>query len=269
MYRIGLFSKMNRVTVKTLRFYDDEGLLKPCKVDEWTGYRYYSGEAITKLHHILALKQIGLSIKEIKTILEKNLTNEELINLLISKKTEMAKTLESEKSKLSRIESIINDLKTENKMENNVILKDLPEVIVASMRQIIASYDEFGTVYPKMCQIMKKQGAKCAVPQYGFTRYHSSEHREKDIDIEICESVDKMYEGGAGVEYKKLPPAHVASILHKGPYETLGRSYKEVYERVEKNGYKASDLSREVYIDGCWNKENPEDWLTEIQVPIE
>ena len=38
---------------------------------------------------------------------------------------------------------------------------------------------------------------------------------------------------------------------------------------AEENGYKVTGLSRECYIDGIWNKESVEDWLTEIQLPIE
>ncbi len=66
MYKIGLFSKMNKVTIKALRYYDEIGLLKPALVDEFTGYRYYTAEQMPRLHRILMLKGIGFSINEIE-----------------------------------------------------------------------------------------------------------------------------------------------------------------------------------------------------------
>lgn len=69
MYRIGLFSKINKVTIKTLRYYDEAGLLKPAFVDQENGYRYYTSEQLPKLHRIIALRQIGFSIDEISAII--------------------------------------------------------------------------------------------------------------------------------------------------------------------------------------------------------
>ncbi len=269
MFRIGIFSKMNRVTIKTLRYYDQIGLLKPTRVDEWTNYRYYSAKNITQLHRIIALKQIGFSIKEIKEILNKNLSSKDLIKFLEKKKNE-TETLSLEiKEKANRIDSYLNVLKQENIMENNVIIKELPEVIVASMRKVIANYDEFNEFYPVMGKLMEKHGVKCATPGYCFSLYHDGEYKEKDIDVEICESVDKIYESKDGITYKQIPSTKAACILHKGPYTTIGKSYEAIFSWIERNGYQTADMPRESYIDGCWNKENPEDWLTEIQIPVE
>ncbi|GAK03487.1 transcriptional regulator, MerR family [Geomicrobium sp. JCM 19037] len=66
MYSIGLFSKMNRVTVKALRYYDKVGILKPAHVDAATGYRYYKSTQIGDLHHIMALRQIGFTMQRLK-----------------------------------------------------------------------------------------------------------------------------------------------------------------------------------------------------------
>lgn len=70
MYRIGEFSKINQVTVKTLRYYEKEGLLLPEFIDKDTNYRYYSSSQLKTIHSILSLKQAGFSIKEIKSILQ-------------------------------------------------------------------------------------------------------------------------------------------------------------------------------------------------------
>jgi len=65
MYKIGLFSKINKITIKTLRHYDDIGLLKPAHIDVETGYRYYSSEQLPQIHMIISLRQMGFSLEEI------------------------------------------------------------------------------------------------------------------------------------------------------------------------------------------------------------
>jgi effector-binding domain-containing protein len=60
----------------------------------------------------------------------------------------------------------------------------------------------------------------------------------------------------------------VVSVLHRGAYDNLGEAYAYAMQWVEQNGYQIIDNVRESYIDGIWNKENVDDWLTEIQVPV-
>ena len=54
-FSIGETAKIVGLTSETLRHYDRIGLVKPCKADEWTGYRYYSRQEIVKLDTIKAL----------------------------------------------------------------------------------------------------------------------------------------------------------------------------------------------------------------------
>lgn len=56
MFRIGEFSKMSKTTIKTLRYYDEVGLLKPEAVDRFTGYRLYTTEQLVLLHRIQSLR---------------------------------------------------------------------------------------------------------------------------------------------------------------------------------------------------------------------
>lgn len=71
-FSISQTAKTVDMTAETLRHYDRIDLVKPCKVDEWTGYRYYSLQEIVKLNTIKALQCMGLSLSEIKEILEYN-----------------------------------------------------------------------------------------------------------------------------------------------------------------------------------------------------
>ena len=61
---------MMQVTVKTLRHYEQKGLLLPDEVDEWTGYRYYSIDQMQTLQAIRDLQRLGFSLDEIKELFE-------------------------------------------------------------------------------------------------------------------------------------------------------------------------------------------------------
>ena len=259
MFRIGVFSKMNRVTVKTLRYYDQIGLLCPCRVDEATGYRYYSGSQIQLLHKILALKQIGFSLHEIVKTMARDVSTDEMIKHLEIKQLEISQNIESERKKLRQIQSYLKILKQEEAhMDYNVILKELPSVIVASMRRIIPNYDAFNEIYPELCAYMREQNVRCTVPGYCFTIFHDGEYKESDIDVEICEAVVAPGRDTKKIKFirtRGYPTA--ACLIHRGPYSTIGLAYSTVMKWIEENGYEIAGHPRESYIDGCWNKEDP------------
>lgn len=152
---------------------------------------------------------------------------------------------------------------------NEVNIKELPDVVVASMRLIIPDYNALFTVAPNMGEKMKQHGAVCSLPPYCFNIYHDGEYKESNIDIEICEAVEKKLPDADNIVYKNMPGYKTAAcIFHKGSYQSLGESYAEIFKWIEANNYRIIGNQRESYIDGIWNKENENDWLTEIQVPV-
>ena len=58
------------------------------------------------------------------------------------------------------------------------------------------------------------------------------------------------------------------SIMHKGDYAGLPKAYAYAFKWIEENGYQVLDNPRESYIDGIWNKESKDEWLTELQIPV-
>ena len=74
--------------------------------------------------------------------------------------------------------------------------------------------------------------------------------------------------GNERISFRVLPATKAISIYHKGAYDHLGKAYAYIYRYALENGYQVTGLHRECYIDGIWNKENVEDWLTEIQLPV-
>jgi len=266
MYSIGEFSKINRITPKTLRHYDKLGLLRPEKTDGWTGYRYYSAAQLVEIRRILMFRDMGFSLPEIRELLQRE---DRLSGLLEKRARELSRNIAGEQARLERVRGLLESMKGEQELNENVILKSLPEVIVASMRTTVDSYDDFFTVVPRMGDYMGSVGAVCRVPEYCFTIYHNGEYRETDIDVEICEAVEAPCAESDRIRFKTVPGVpQAACLMHRGPYSTLRDTYNALYRWIDVQGYRPADPPRESYIDGIWNREDPEDWLTEVQVPV-
>lgn len=265
MYQIGMFSKMNHVTVKTLHHYDEIGLLKPSKIDSNTGYRYYSLSQSYTLHRINALKQMGFSLDDIKSIIEGKSKDD----YLSKKKIELLREIAEKTRRLAEIEYYLLKKDDWFNEDYEVLIKEIPEVIVVSNRTTLSSHKDLFYVMPKMGKTMGELGCICAMPEYCFNIYHDGEYKNENIDIEICEAVTKLQPDNKGLSFKIMQKIDKAACLfHKGSYETLPKAYLALLSWIENHGYEISDFPRESYIDGIWNKEDENEWLTEIQFPL-
>ncbi len=267
--KIGEFSKMMQVTVKTLRHYEQKGLLVPDEVDEWTGYRYYSITQMQRLNTIRGLQRQGFSLEEIKDLLEdesqmpsvaqltkKIEETERQLQILMERRHQLLKWMDSHKQ-----------IRTMEKFS----IQSLPEIIVASHREIIPDYSALGQLcVNKIGPEMQRLGCKCPPPGYCFTIEHHQEYRATDLDIEYCEQVEEMGTDNTIIQFKRLPAVPKALCMkHVGPYERFHESFTEAFAYMEEQGYKLAGALRTSYIDGVWNKANPEEWLSIIQIPIE
>ena len=105
---------------------------------------------------------------------------------------------------------------------------------------------------------------------YCFTIEHNKEYTPTDIDIEYCEQVEEMGQDSAIIQFKRLPAVPKALCMkHVGPYERVYESFTEAFRYIEEQGYKVAGQPRTSYIDGAWNQDDPEKWLSVIQIPIE
>ncbi|MBE6170627.1 MerR family transcriptional regulator [Enterococcus casseliflavus] len=262
LYRIGMFSKMNQVTIKTLRYYDEVGLLKPHFIDPDNGYRYYISSQLAPLHRLLALRRMGYNIDEIKQVQ----AGESERRILHRKRQQLMREITERMAMLTQIEGYLQQEEDNYQM----IVKRLPAVIVASMRMVVPNFDRLFSMIPEMGLQMETAGCVCALPEYCFTIYHDNEYKEENIDVEVCEAVTEMKDNQGNLTFKQIEevPEAVCTV-HKGAYTEFPKAYAAVIQFAENNGYRITGPFRESYIDGIWNKESEEEWLTEIQLPVE
>ena len=262
MLKISEFSRLSHLTVKALRFYEKEGLLRPAAVDEWNNYRYYETSQLETAARIRSFRQLDLSIEEIKAVF----AGADVKTIL----REKAGALEKEKHLIESRLSIIHSILEDKNMKYQVTEKVIPEKTVYTAETVLKSYSDIMQWIPAVGQacLELNPGLRCAEPPYEFCEFLDCEYRETDIRVRHTEAVTAFGKESEEIKFGTLPEAKVLSIFHKGAYEKITEAYAFIVRYAEENGYTVAGVPRECYIDGIWNKENVEDWLTEIQLPV-
>jgi len=269
MIRIGDFSKLSRVSVKALRYYDEMGLLKPVSVDRFTGYRLYEYSQLSTLNRILALKELGFSLEEIGRLLDDGLSLEQMRGMLKLRQTEARQRVREETERLERIESRLRQIEQENNMSKyDVVIKNVEAVKVASVRDVVPTPPDQGGLWGELGGYLAMHRVRPSGAC--FTLYHDEDFKERDWDLEVCEQIDDDLTESARVKVRNLPAAAVACTIHNGPFATLNEAYSAIGTWLDSNGYRIIGPCREVYLnpskDGSQNDPNT---VTEIQFPVE
>lgn len=267
MLKIGDFSKLAMVTVKALRFYDEEGLLKPVKVDCFTGYRYYSNRQLYDANRIVSLRQAGLSVSDIKAIASGSNTAE----ILEKRKTELEREKNESVERYNRIAKIIDSLKEGETMKFQAAIKNIPDYKVFTGVAKLHDFGELGGFICELGEECKKSnpGVKCLNPDYCFITYLDEEFTPNDFTVMYAQAVENVGKDSGKIKFAELPGITAVSVAVKGGYaENLPKAYAFVTEWIEDNGYVINGKVREVYIDGVWNKQSEDEYLTEIQMPV-
>lgn len=264
-YQIGDFSKITRLSIKTLRYYHECNLLVPARVDKESGYRYYDEKCIEKAKIIIALKDLDFNLKEIKSILESCSDDCDMLSFIKKKHSEIQSKLKKYEAADMKLKSLVKQMDGINvPYKNKAIEKDVNDILAASIR-FKGRYDDIG----KYASMLYKN-CKGHIKGRYFCLYHDECYKEKDADIEVCLEVSKEINTG-DVKTRALKGGRVISIIHKGPYDKVGDAYKKVLDYIGKNKLKALNPSREIYIKGpgmIFNG-NPKNYITELQIMVD
>ncbi|SDX81630.1 MerR family transcriptional regulator [Eubacterium barkeri] len=268
MLKIGDFSKISRVSIRMLRYYDDNGLLKPAMTDTFTGYRYYSESQLPTIGRIVALRDMGFGLAAIHEILGCYENRSQLEKCLYIKRAELSVLQEETDKRLRLLDTAIKRLRKDEKMDYNVSIKTLPERQVASVHRLIPSYDQEGMLW----EIMMKETAGMNVipgdPCYCSVIFYDGEYKESDVDVEAQKTVRGEYPDTDNVRFKKMPAVTFASATYKGPYDLINEVNTAVAAWVEANGYAYDGPAFNIYHVSPHETQNPEEYVTEVCYPV-
>ena len=269
---IGRFSAVTRLTRKALRYYEAKGLLVPEAKDPFTGYRYYTGGQIQRGVKIRHLSDLGFTVEEMAEYLEaEEAGDRERLSALVEAR--LGET-EAELNRLRRVASLldsnhITELMKETMSEPSV--KEVPGLRVISKRDKGPVGETIGRLIGEIMGAVtapENQANYVKIVGPFMTIYHDNEYKELDADLEVAVPVTgKVTLSDQSLEVKNLPGRRVASLVHKGSYETIGPAYAKLYEYVIQEGFELSGPMMDLYLNDP-NTVAPSEVLTEIQAPI-
>ena len=264
MFRIGDFSKLSRVSVKALRFYDEMGLLKPTYVDRDTGYRYYSAKLLPRLNRILAFKELGLSLGEIGHLMKGDLPVDRVRELLHNRRAELARRIERERAQLAEVESWLAQIERAGRVPDyEVMVKHVAPRLVASVRDRLSSYADADDLFDELQSQFKHRGS----PLDRGAIWHTCAGQRRSIDCEAILFLREPVRSAGRAQIYELPGASVACVIHQGSDETCERAYVAARSWIKSHGYAIAGPNRELYWQGDVAQDG-DSGVTEIQYPI-
>ena len=273
MLSIGEFSKICRVSTKTLRYYNEIGLVFPDEVNEESGYRYYSVEQLRKMLFINRLKSYCFSLEEIKKIHEGEKSDEKdkklLYTALFHKKNELLEKMKNFNHILWEIECDLKNLekgvsimKDFDNVDIELVENEQSNILFIRKKVTQEECDAgYGIFFKNLNQ--KILSEKLTVAGAPMTIYHSSEYDFDGYDMEFAIPVKESV-AGTRIFQRGLC---LKSIL-KGNYSKLISVYARQQEWIAENGYEVVNSLFEVYITDPDTVSSPDENITEIYYPV-
>lgn len=269
MFKISEFSKLSQVSAKTLRYYDQLNLLKPAHIDKFTGYRYYSADQMFQLHRIMAFKELGFSLDQIRQMMGENIPLDQIRGMFRIKQSEIQSNLDKEQARLDRIKDRMCTIENEGKdlTSQDVVLKEVKSQLVMSYRQK-ASLSQIPGLFQQLDDHLGNSG-QSSLSQ--MVLWHNCEEGDDDIDIEVARLITHNVPSHSPFTVKRLPEVPMmATLIHHCRTTSRCTASTELAVWIERNGYrmKENEPRREI----CIPHEilsDPESYVAEVQIVVE
>jgi DNA-binding transcriptional MerR regulator len=273
MFSIGEFARLGGVSVRALRHYDEIGLLRPATVDPDTGYRGYSAGQLGQINRIMALKELGLSLAQVRRLLD-GVTLSELRGMLLLRRAQLELELGQHASRLLVIEARLRSISREGDMPaDDIVAKTVPATgavviagrapgfgagnIVPVVNQLVAQFDQLG-IHDRV---------KEAGPRIIFYECEDGE------DVTVCLALP-VTEPPAGLpapaRYRVLPEIEVAAVVRSGPAASIfPMVYQDLIRWITEQGHRpVPGPGREVWVHDKDDLTDPGPQVFEIQLPF-
>ncbi len=281
MLRIGEFSNLSQVSVKTLHHYDDIGLLRPARIDAQTGYRYYEAAQITRLVRIRALKNLGFSLDDITVLLRPDVSEVERTQIVTRRREEQAIQVQMEQRRLGRLEALAltPDAEQEADTANGPLLvyKSVPALRVVGWRANVIAREnaqieqEVTARFLTLAAFMQTHRIRPAGD--GILVWHDAEWQEEITDVEVGVPIEedsiRSVPPHPFIRVSELPPiAQAACVTYRGSAQggQAQAAYAALANALQSQGCRINGLRRDVtlhydFLTG--------DRVVEVQFPIQ
>jgi DNA-binding transcriptional MerR regulator/effector-binding domain-containing protein len=271
MLSIGEFSHVCRVSIKTLRYYQELGILVPARIDEESGYRFYDAANHERMSAISVLKDLGFTLKEISSILQTCKDDQDLQEFIDCKLDEVDRKLRNLSELREQLHNIRNSSKQSEQQNNKRIQEFHFHLDCYAARAIQGPYKAIGEGFT---YLYKTVGRFAKGKPYAF--YSELEYQEEEARFKAVFELRKSPESAGtknqsekkqinGVEINSFPKTRAVKLVHNGPYGTQGLSYSRLFSYCREKEYKIKPPIIEHYVrgPGMIFQGNPRQYQTE------
>ncbi|MFY7067667.1 MerR family transcriptional regulator [Nocardiopsis changdeensis] len=270
MFTIGDFARHGCVSVRMLRHYDATGLLRPAHVDPASGYRYYTAAQLSRLNRIIALKDLGFTLQQVREIVDEKVGADELRGMLRLRRADLETARTSAQARLLQVEARLRAIESEGHMPtNDVVIKNVPAVRVAELTATAASFGPedigpvIGPLYDELFRLLDAAGIAPTGP--GIAYYEDAPEGGGRITVHAAVQVSAPLRDG-DFRVLDLPSLdQAATIVHRGSMDAVLPTAQALAHWIDANGYRPAGHPREINLE-C--PEDRDDWVTELQAPV-
>lgn len=267
--RIGAFARVAGVSVVTLRHYEEVGILQPRQIDPATGYRSYDLDQLPRLNRLLALRDLGFSLEQIRLLLAEPLSLERLQGMFLLQQVQTQQMLAQEQGRLLRIAARLHQIEQEGTLPKfDVSVKQVDELLVASVRDLIALDGGVGQNYGKVAAYLEQQHVPVRPPV--IVLLHSRTQIQGTrlyLDVEVALSIVQPLPGNEEITIRSLPASEMACTIHMGMDMQIGQAYAALQRWMADNQYQVTGPARQIRLK-YGPEVDPTHYITEVQYPI-
>lgn len=276
MFRIGEFSRIARVSMRLLRYYDELGLLRPAHIDESNGYRFYKAAQLQDLNRILVLRDLGFGLDQIARALSDGVSSAELRGMLLMRRAEIEQSQAEQALRLRLLESRIGALEGDSEdVPDDVVIRAEPERLYVSLRDRHPSFASAVALALELQREVPRQLGRGAAAATLIGISHSPEFEPDDLDIELGYALDveparlPVLSGRRKLELRRLPAhARMATCVRVGSPVQAHRTTARIARYLESSGYRIAGPNREIFLQPPRN-EDFEGAVIEMAFPVE
>lgn len=269
LLRIGLFSTLTTISVRMLRHYQDQGVLVPAVIDPFTGHRYYRPDQVVTGHWVVRLRDAGFPVAEIRWVLDNRDDPDTLRDAMAARQSH----LDADRARLDGQTAAFNLISTylqESTMDINVRTIHLPAMTVASLRRVLASYADEGTLWHEIGTLMAQSGTR--MPDHdegiGGATFHDPDYRETDTDVEVWLQVAAPFEPVPPLTCRELPAREVVVATLLGSYEGMSQVTAAIGAYLAARQLRTGPMFNIYRVSPAQNPD-PASWVTDVCFPID
>lgn len=279
MFRIGEFANFSKVSVKMLRHYDEIGLFQPAWIDPDSQYRYYRAEQLLHLNKIIALKELGFSLEQIKQLTADQFSAEQFRGLLKLRRLALEEKLEETAVQLLQVKNRLAQLDQSAVTPSDVVVRHVAAEQYAAIRQNREETPApISELFDEVERWAAQHNARAAKPP--VLVYHGDGELES-LDVEILVPVTRdVGENGRVYTTRTQPVKQMACLIHTGSYSTMPDTYAILVQWISDHNFKIGGSTRELFLKYSGDEQgytlpeqfvaaNAAQFVTELQIPIE